>query len=74
MRIKIGKVFRRKGRTAIETKKAVRIAGIQLMRGCTVVEGVLFAGIDLVKCTRSGLNIEVEEKNGILIIVGIYTE
>jgi hypothetical protein len=69
-RLNFYQIFRTNPDGSIEPIRFVRIGGVQFGPGVRFGRGVSFGGIDLSQFV--GRDFQVEEQNGILIIVGIY--
>jgi hypothetical protein len=69
-RMNFYQIFRINVDGSIEPIRIVRIGGVQFGPGVRFGSGVSFGGVDLSQYI--GRDFQVEEQNGILIIVGIY--
>ena len=69
-RLNFYQIFRINTNSSIEPIRTVRIGGMQFGPGVRFGGGVSFGGIDLSQ--HIGRDFQVEEQNGILIIIGIY--
>ena len=69
-RLNFYQIFRINTDGSIEPLRVVRIGGVQFGPGVRFGGGVSFGGIDLAQYI--GRDFEVEDKNGISIITGIY--
>ena len=69
-RINFYQIFKVNTDGSIEPLRLVRIGGVQMSPGVRFGGGVSFGGIDLSQ--HVGKDFLAEEKNGILIIVGIF--
>jgi len=72
MRVSFWNIFKKNPDNSISPLSTIRVGGVTLSSGITFTEGVTFGGIDFFK--YQGLDLEVEEKNGIKIIKGFYTQ
>lgn len=69
-RVNFYQIFRINSDGSIEPLRILRIGGVQFGPGVRFGRGVSFGGVDLSQYV--GRDFQVEEQNGILIIVGIY--
>lgn len=69
-RLNFYQIFRINPDGSIEPLRIVRIGGVQFGPGVRFGKGVLFGRIDLSQYI--GRDFQIEEQNGILIIIGIY--
>ena len=69
-RLNFHQIFRINSDGSIEPIRIVRIGGVQFGPGVRFGRGVSFGGVDLSQYV--GRDFNVEEQNGILIIVGIF--
>jgi len=69
-RINFYQIFKINTDRSIEPIRTVRIGGVQLSPGVRFGGGVSFGGVDLSQYV--GKDFLIEEKDGILIIVGIF--
>ena len=69
-RLNFYQIFRINTDGSIEPIRIVRIGGVQVGPGVRFGRGVSFGQIDLSQYV--GRDFQVEEQNGILIVVGIY--
>ncbi len=70
IRVNFYSIFRVNADGSIEPLKPVRIGGAQFGPGVLFGRGVSFAGIDFSQYI--GRDFEVEEQNGVSIIIGIF--
>lgn len=69
-RLNFYQIFRINTDGSIEPLRIVRIGGVQFGPGVRFGRGVSFGGVDLAQYV--GRDFQVEDQNGILIIIGIY--
>lgn len=69
-RLNFYQIFRINTDGSIEPLRIVRIGGVQFGPGVRLGGDVFFGGIDLAQYV--GRDFQVEDHNGILIIIGIY--
>lgn len=69
-RLNFYQIFKINSDGSIEPIRIVRIGGVQFGPGVRFGGGVSFGGIDLAQYV--GRDFQVEEQNGILVIIGIY--
>lgn len=69
-RLNFYQIFRINDDGSIEPLRIVRIGGVQFGPGVRFGGGVSFGGINLAQYV--GRDFQVEDQNGILIIIGIY--
>ena len=69
-RLNFYRIFRINSDGSIEPIRVVRIGGVQFGPGVRFGKGVSFGGIDLAQYI--GRDFQVEEQDGILVIIGIY--
>ena len=69
-RINFYKIFKINPDGSMEPLKTVRIGGVQMSQGVKFGRGVSFGGVNLFDYV--GRDFQIEEENGVLIILGIY--
>lgn len=69
-RLNFYRIFQINPDGSIEPLRIVRIGGVQFGPGVRFGRGVSFGGVDLTQYV--GKDFQVEDQNGILIIIGIY--
>ncbi len=69
-RVKFWDLFQVNPDGSLEPKKQISIGGVTLQPGVKFTRGVSFSGFDLFQ--YYGADLEVEKKDGVSVITGIY--
>ena len=72
MRIGFWDIFKENQNGSISPISTIRVGGVTLSSGVSFTKGVTFGGINFFN--YYGMDLEVEEENGIKIIKGIHTQ